>query len=260
MSYPTTKTANINGSSIRALTSIPDTLTAHGITPPTDIITATTRHAKIIAHITAITAATDVDGAHETAARALADGTGTLEQLTAAAATRMVAAKDPNSPYRKILSRARDLAAKDLRDAYAAHGDKWITDILRPGIDKAAATIAAGTQYAPTFDAFRDATAADHLTTNPAVADAWATLRALYGVARVLRQYRVTPGTDRRDDWFEWSGNPDYTTQKAGETLTASIRDNLRDGNLTWYLTATQHGMTPTLLTDTEAADNQQNG
>lgn len=256
MPYPTTKISRMGGDSIRALTEIPDILTPHGVTVPKDVTTAIDKHAAVIANITSIANGTDPATAHENAARALADGTGTAEQVTTAAAAQMVAAKDPQSPYRKILNRGRDMAAADLQTAFATHGDAWVTKILRPVIDKAVKVIAEETQYAPTYDAFMDPTAAENWTANPRVSEAWSTLRDLYSVARTLRRYKITPATERRDDWFEWTGDGEYNTKRGGDHLQASVRYSMRDGNLTWFLMAMQYGMTPTLLTETEAATN----
>lgn len=252
MPYPTTKISHMDGDSVRALTSIPDVLALHGITVPKDVIAAVDKHNTVIANIASIAAGTDPDTAHKTAARALADGTGTSEQVTTAAAAQMVAAKNPRSPYRMILNRGRDLAAADLQTAFATHGDAWITSILRPAIDKAVKVIAEETQYAPLYDAFMNPTAADNWTANPRVSDAWSTLRDLYPVARTLRRYRITPSTQRQDDLFEWKGDGEYNTKRGGEHLQSSVRDNMRDRNLTWFLMAMQYGMTPTLLTESE--------
>ncbi|AKV86388.1 hypothetical protein AKG07_08825 [Microbacterium sp. CGR1] len=241
----------MSGDSIRALTEIPDTLERHGVTTPKDVTKAVEKHATVIANINAIAAGTDPATAHESAARALADGIGTAEQVTTAAAAQMVAAKSPQSPYRLILSRARDLAASDLLQVFASHGDEWIASILRSPIDNAVKTLISETEYAPTFDAFMAPNAADHLIANPRVSDAWSTLRDLYAVARTLRRYRITAGS-RRDDWYEWAGDGEYNTKRGGEHLQASVRDNMRADNLTWFLMAVQHGMTPTLLAESE--------
>lgn len=255
MTYPTTKISRMGGDSVRALTMIPAILAEHGVTVPKDVTAAVDKHAAVIENIEAITAGTDPTTAHETAARALADGTGTAEQVTTAAAAQMVAAKSPQSPYRMILNRGRDLAAANLQTAFATHGDDWITT-MRPVIDKAVKAVAEETQFAPLYDAFMDPRAADNWTANPRVTEAWSTLRDLYQVARTLRQYRIAPSTQRRDDWFEWTGDGEYNTKRGGEHLQASVRDNMRDGNLTWFLMAMQYGMTPTLLTENEAAAN----
>lgn len=256
MTYPTTKISRMGGDSVRALTEIPDILALHGVTVPKDVAAAVEKHAAVIENIKAIAAGTDPATAHETAARALADGAGTVGQVTAAAAAQMVTVNNPQSPYRMILKRGQDLAAADLQTAFAAHGDDWITSILRPVIDKAVKVIAEETQYAPLYDAFMYPTAADHWTANPRVTEAWSTIRDLYQVARTLRRYSITPATQRQDDWFEWAGDGEYNTKRGGEHLQASVRDNMRDGNLTWFLMAMQYGMTPTLLTETEAAAN----
>lgn len=252
MPYPTTKISRMGGDSVRALTGIPDVLAQHGINVPKDVTVAVDKHNTVIENITTISSGTDPDTAYEAAARALADGTGTAEQVTIAAAAQMVAAKSPQSPYRMILNRGRDLAAADLQTAFATHGDDWITSILRPAIDKAVKVIAEETEYAPLYDAFTDPRAADNFTANPRVSEAWSTLRDLYAVARTLRRYRITPATQRQDDRFEWTGDGEYNTKRGGEHLQASVRDNMRDGNLTWFLMAMQYGMTPTLLTETE--------
>lgn len=255
MTYPTTKTTRMDGDSVRVLTQIPDILAEHGIRVPKGVVAAVEKHTGVIENIKAIDAGTDPATAHVNAARALADGTGTVEQVTTAAASQLVAANNPQSPYRMILKRGRDLAAADLQTAFATLGDDWI-NILRPVIEKAAKVIVEETQYSPLYDAFMYPTAADHWSANPRVSEAWSTIRDLYQVARTLRRYKITPATERRDDWFEWTGDGEYNTEKAGDHLQASVRDNLRDGNLTWFLMAMQYGMTPTLLTESEAAAN----
>lgn len=255
MTYPTTKTSRMDGDSIRVLTEIPDILAEHGIRAPKDVTTAVEKHAAVIENIKNIDTGTDPATAHTTAARALADGTGTVEQVTTAAAAQIVAANNPQSPYRMILKRARDMAAADLQTAFATLGDDWIT-MMRPVIEKAAKVIVEETQYAPLYDAFMYPKAADHWSANPRVSEAWSTIRDLYKVARTLRRYKITPATERRDDWFEWTGDGEYNATKAGDYFQGSVRDNLHDGNLTWFLMAMQYGMTPTLLTDAEAAAN----
>lgn len=252
MSYPTTKISRMGGDSVRALTDIPEMLSLHNVTIPKDVIAAIEKHATVLDHIKSIENGTDPGTAHDSAARAVADGMGTAEQVTTAAAAQMVAARSPQSPYRLILSKARDYAATDLQKAFAAHGDDWITKILRPAIDKAVTVITKETQYAPAYDAFTDPAAANHWTTNPRVSEAWTKLRDLYSVARTLRRYRITSATQRSDDLFEWTGEGEYNTKRGGEHLQASVRDNMRDGNLTWFLMAMQSGMTPTLLTEAE--------
>lgn len=254
MTYQTTKLSHIDGDSIRALTTIPDIITEHGMKVPAGVTEATQRHAEIIGHIATIVESVDSGSAYDAAARSLADGSGTVEQLTTAVASRLIAVKDPQSPYRAILKRARHFAAQDLQRAYAEHGDKWITNVLRPAIHDAVSILTIETEYAPRYDAFMDPRAADNWTANRKVAEAWATIRTAYSVARTLRKYRVTPGTERRDDVYEWAGDGEYNTVKGGDHLTYGIRDNFRDDSLTWFLMALQNGMTPTLLTDKEVS------
>lgn len=252
MTYTTTKLSRIDGDSVGALTTIPTTLAKHGITTPPKVAAAIEKHAEILEHITSISDAADTGSADETVARALANGEGTPEQLTLVAASRMIAVKTPNSPYRMIIKRARHLAATDLQRAYAEHGNAWITKTLRPALHAAVSQLKDATAYSPKYDAFLDPRAADHTLTNPAVHTAWATIRDIYQVARTLRRYRVIPAPEACDDLYEWSGNGNHTWKKAGDELTASIRDNLRADNLTWFLMAIQHGMEPTLLTADE--------
>lgn len=254
MAYLTSKSSRIDGHSIRALTDIPGILTEHNIKIPKGVQEATDRHEQIVASIKDMAAGVDANTAHETAARSLADGTATPEQITVAAASRMIAQRDPGSPYQQILNRGRDLAAQDLKTAYAQHGNDWITKILKPALEKATAVLINETQHSPAYDAFRDPRAAEHWLRNPRVEQAWDTITAIYDVARKLRRYGAIPATDRRDDWFEWSGEGEYTTRRGGDHLVASVRDTMQPNNITWWLMAVQYGMTPTLLTDEEAA------
>ncbi|MEI3866634.1 hypothetical protein V6S02_05995 [Microbacterium sp. CCNWLW134] len=255
MAYTTTRSANIDGGNVRALTETADILNSHGIRVPDDVTEALTRHKQVIDHIASVIAETDADMAGVEAARALADGEGTAQQLLTAAAATSLTGRNPQTAYRKIIDRAKSLAAHDLRQVFATHGDQWVTKILRPRITKAVNVIVEATQYAPQYDAFREPNAADNWLSNPAVNEAWTTLRDLYRVARKLRQFKVIPSTFQRDDTYEWTGTAvEYTTQKAGDTLTASVRDNIRDGNLTWFLMGIQYGLTPTLLTEKETS------
>lgn len=254
MTYPINHLSRIDGHSIRALTNIPDTLTEQGITYPAGVDTALQRHQATNQHIDDVQAQVNVDQAHTAAARALADGKGDAAQLTAAAATQIINSNDPSSPLRQIINRARDLAANDLQTAYAEHGDAWITKHLRPALGKAVDDLTAETQWLTRLDPFIEPNAADHLTRNPRVDDAWRTIRTIYDTARTLRRYRVIPATgDRRADLYEWTGDGEYHEQRGGDALVASIRDNMRDNSLTWFIAAMQHGMTPVLLTDAEA-------
>ncbi|MBD8013175.1 hypothetical protein H9633_12855 [Microbacterium sp. Re1] len=254
MTYPDIRTSNIDGSSIRALAGIPDTLKEQGISIPKGITEAQQRHAHILEHIAATAAAVNVEDAHTAAARALAGGEGNAAQLTAAAATQIVNSKDPSAPLSKILNRARDLAAHDLQAAYAEPGDTWITKHLRPALEKAIATFTTEAEYAAPIDPFMDPTAADYLTRNPRVDDAWRTIRTIYETTRTLRRYRCIPTTTRSADAYEWEGDGEHHEHRGGQHLIASIRDNLRDNNITWFVAALQHGMTPVLLTEQEVA------
>ena len=253
MTYSINRLSRIDGSSIRALTSIPGALTEQGITYPAGVDKALQRHQATNQHIDDVQAQVNVDQAHMTAARALADGKGDAAQLTAAAATQIINSKDPSSPLRQIINRARDLAANDLQTAHAEHGDTWITKHLRPALERAIEALTAETQWLAPFNPFMEPNAADHLTRNPRVDEAWRTIRTVYETARTLRRYRIIPATgDRRADLYEWSGDAQHHEQRGGDTLVASIRDNMTDNNLTWFITAMQGGMAPVLLTEHE--------
>lgn len=251
MTYLETRSMTLDGGSIGVLTTIPPTLATHGVKMPVKITKAIDHHAAIVQGIRDMASSLE-STAHENAATALANGTATLEQVTAAAAAQIIADTAHGSPAARIFNNARTKAASALVTAFKEVGEGWIT-VLKPAIDKAAATIIEHTQYAPEYDAFRDRTAADHWTSNPAIADAWATLKDLYDITRTLRRVGAIPNATGRDDWYEWAGDGTHYEQRAGDRLQASVRENLVDKNLTWFLMAVQHGMTPTLLTPDEA-------
>ncbi|MEW2010760.1 hypothetical protein AB0300_14920 [Microbacterium sp. NPDC078814] len=255
--YATTKISRIDGDSIRALTEIPRILSENGVKVPKDVLEATARHAEIVAKIKVIGEGTDSDSAQQSAARALADGTATPEQVTLAAAAQSIAQRDPSSPYQKILNQGRDMAAQDLKTVLAEHGEKWITGIIRPALKTAITTLSTETAHAPEYDAFRDPNAAEHWLSNPRVVEAWEAITGLYEVARRLRRYRIVPAAQRRNDWFEWAGDGEYHERRGGDHLIASLRENMRPDNLTWFLMGMQYGMQPTIHTDAEAAAEQ---
>lgn len=229
----------ISGATGQALARYAASLAAAGVTLPKDIQKATDDVWANLARLKELRAEANPAALIRAVEQKIADGTATVNDIMGAANARSIVAIDPNSPFASMFSNAERIISSTTHKAFATHGDKWITQTLRPIVDEYVTTILDAAPETLRVDARQDPHQLSFLHHIPAVADAWGSLSSIYSDVRQLRAQGVIPSTYQRADCYEYAGDP-------GE------RDGMQDGNITWFVWAARNGHAPGIYTEAD--------
>lgn len=175
-------------------------------------------------------------------ATALAAGKLDARQVRDAAVTAHLVG-DRSSALNAIYSLAEMKAAGAMGRHLAGLGDRWVTEILRPVVDRLTVAIMAAVPRPETIHP-ADPSSADRLSVNDEARDAHAALRELHGYANYLREYRIIPATRRRTDAWEWA--------------TPSGSRGTTEDKLVHFVAHTHAGHGPGIFTEAEVRDAEQ--
>jgi len=238
--YRHTKKSPVSATTGGMLCRVIEKLEANGVSIPKTALAAVERFTAAEGHIHTVRTNSNPGNVAALVSAKLAAGEGDISDVLNAASASALTVNTYGSSYSRIFENALHLASKELHASLAEHGDKWITQTLRPHVDKHLATVLAGIPEMLIVDAPHNASQLDFMHQMPDVSKAWASLQDIYDASRLLRTCSVIPSTNKRDDTYEYLGESD-------------VRDYLAPGDLTTFGWATQNGLTPGLYTEAEA-------
>lgn len=237
--YSVTRKQTVGSTTGEGLSNLADTLTAAGVAIPKSVQQAVQETRANLSRLQELRREAQPE-AHLRAVEAkIADGTATVSDIMSAANARTMVTNDPTAAFAQMFNNAERIISKEAHEAFRAHGDKWITQTMRPVVNKHVATILDAAPETLRVDPDQDQKSLEFLHHIPAVAEAWGNLTTIYSMARGLRSLGITASTYQRDDCYEFDGDP-------------AERDNMQDRNISWFVWAARKGHTPGIYTEAD--------
>jgi len=239
--YLTAKKHPAGSGIAHALANYVDTLEQYGLSIPANVRKAVDTSTGNLARMRGMRQSTDPASAAALISQKLAHGEGDALEVLTAASTRNLIDNNPSSPYQTIYANAERIVGVELRDVLAEHGDKWVTETMRPHVEKHAKTIIDAIPDTLVVEQNVGTKQMEFLLHFSEVANAWASLQGIYKTAREFRSVEIIPSTFQRDDVYEYAGSNE-------------VRDYLTPGDITAFWWGYQHGLNPGLLTEKETS------
>ena len=239
--YRQTRRQTVGATTGQHLARIAATLEAAGATIPQQIQQATENTWASLEQLKELRAEANPQSYVRSIEEKMAEGKATVSDLMGAANARTAVDPNPGSPLATMFGNAETLISRRTHRVFREHGNKWITETLRPLVDGYVETILDAAPETLRVDPRQDSRQLDFLHHIPAVAQAWGSLTTIYGAVRRLRGLAVIPSTLQRDDCYEYQGDP-------------AERDSMQDSNITWFVWAARKDLVPGIYTE---ADNE---
>lgn len=227
------------------LEKIASNLTAAGCTLPPVVLEALEEASARNKHIDDVEADLhDTSGAESKAARNLANGEGTADDVRSVLLIKQLTTVDLEKVYQDdqlIFNKSRGIIRSRLLKAFRAPGDDWITEVMRPVVTPLVEKLR--NADVPTFpvDLKANLHALEPIAAQGDVAEAWDQLTGIYTAAEKLRLLNAIPSTLHRQDLYEFADMPE-------------VREARTHTYTTWTLYA-RRGHQPGIYTETEVQE-----